>query len=413
MRRLSLMPMVVGALLLAGALCAPGAARAQTVDFPDSLLLETPDFSDLRAAMLTLDAGEVAATAWALAPRLVELDRPDLLAEFLVFWADRCGESEPLVRLRILAAIWDGAFDESLYDGNIVDDLPAWESRDASLLSSGRNDFDGFTLTFADQLLPHQVDGSLAAYFCLEYSGRQEQAAALLAEDQLADTWLRWYRDHPDQARAQAQGLDYAAGDEDGSGGDGGAGINPDGPTSLLVTVGSWRPRGDVAFVGDKVLLGVVLEQRLPGWFLRMPVEVRVGRSDRPYLVARDGLRDFSDRFDAVYLGLEAGRPLARIGRVTLDAFGGLGYDSVRPFLKGDIVLGALNASLGAGLRWQRPGRSLVVGLDARREWLGPRNDTPDARDDTSDSLSGGAFSLRLGAGFRFGRPLAGAGGSS
>jgi len=84
----------------------------------------------------------------------------------------------------------------------------------------------------------------------------------------------------------------------------------------------------------------------------------------------------------------------------------------VRPFLKREFVLGTMNASLGVGVRWQRPGRSVVFGLDARREWLGPRNDTQDARDDASDSLSGGAFSLRLGAGFRFGRPMTPAAGS-
>jgi hypothetical protein len=374
------------------------------VVFPDSLLLDTPDFTELRIELLTLDAARVAETAWDLAPRLVELDRPDLLADFLVFWDDRCGESEPLVRTRVLAAIWDGAFDESVYDGNIAAHLEAWETREAATLTTGRNDFDAFTSAFADQLLPHQVAGSLAEYFCLEYSWRLDEAAALLAEEQLADTWLRWYRDHPEQARDQALGLDYVADEDDG---DGDSGINPDGPTSLMVTVGSWRPLGDVALVGNKVLVGVLLEQRLPGWFLRVPVEVRAGRSKRPYLVAHDGIRDWSDRFDAVYLGLELGRPVVRTGPVTFDLFGGLGYDSVRPFLKRDFVLGTMNANLGLGVRWQRPGRSLVLGLDARREWLGPRNDTQDARDDASDSLSGGAFSLRLGAGFRFGRPTA------
>lgn len=412
-RQSSMLPLLLTcALLLA---CArPSTALAQGPDtqgavvFPDSLLLDTPDFADLRFDLLTLDAARVAETAWDLVPRLVELGRPDLLADFLVFWDDRCGESEPLARTRILAAIWDGAFDESMYDGNIAAQLEAWETRDAATLTSGRNEFDAFTSAFADQLLPHQVDGSLAEYFCLEYSWRLDEAAALLAEEQLADTWLRWYRDHPEQARDQALGLDYVAGeDEEGDGG-----INPGGPTSLMVTVGSWRPQGDVALVGDKVLVGIVLEQRLPGWFLRMPVEVRAGRSARPYAVAHDGIRDWSDRFDAVYLGLELGRPLVRTGPVTFDLFGGLGYDSVRPFLKRDFVLGTLNANLGVGVRWQRRGSSVVLGLDARREWLGPRNDTPDARDDASDSLAGGAFSLRLGAGFRFGRPWAPADGS-
>ncbi len=410
MRRLSsMLPLLVCALLWQGA--RPSIAAAEgAVTFPDSLLENTTGFAELRDDLVPLDAERVAETAWALVPRLVELDRPDLLADFLVFWGDRCGESEPLVRTRILAAIWDGAFDESLYDGAIAAQLDAWESRDEATLTSGRIDFDTFTTTFADQLLPHQSDGSLAAYFCLEYSWRLDEAEKLLGESQLADTWLRWYREHPDQALASTRGTVIAAG---GYADDITVGVNPTGPTSLLVTTGAWSPTGDVALAGDKALVGVLLEQRLPGWFLRMPVEVRLGRASRPYVVVRDGTRAMSDRFNAVYLGLELGKSLAQVGRVAVDVFGGVGYDSVRPFLKRDFVLATMNASLGVGLRWQDPRRALVVGLDVRREWLGPRNDTVLAHDDASDSLSGGAWSLRLGAGFRFGRPLAPAGGSS
>ena len=138
------------------------------------------------------------------------------------------------------------------------------------------------------------------------------------------------------------------------------------------------------------------MEQRLGAWFLRVPIEVRLGRTDRPYQVDQDGVRARSDRFDAIYLGVEGGRGLARAGSWSLEGFAGLGYDGVRPFLKQDIYLATLNVSLGLGVRRQVPGSPLVLGLDARREWLGTRNDGP-------DSLGGGAWSLRLGTGLRFG----------
>ena len=90
------------------------------------------------------------------------------------------------------------------------------------------------------------------------------------------------------------------------------------------------------------------------------------------------------------------GRALARGRRWRLDAFAGLGYDGIRPFLKRDLMLGTLNLNIGMGLRWQPAAGPWLVGLDVRREWLGTRNEGP-------DSLGGGAASLRLGAGLRLG----------
>lgn len=365
---------------------APAFASALPAALTDSLLLDAEDFGALRPHLLNLTTARVAAAAWELAPRLVTLGRPDLLAEFLGFWEDRCGSSEPLTRIRLLAAIWDGAFDEGLYDEGIVDDLDAWLQRSPRFLSEGRLAFDRFTVSFADQLLPHQPAGSLPEYFCLIYSDRLDEAADLLRGDDLADSWLRWYVDNPDGA----DGGEVIAEDADEGDVDNGR------LTSLLLTVGAWRPRGDVELAGGKLLVGGVLEQELGPWFARVPLEVRVGRTDRPYLVDQDGVRAYSDRFDAVYLGVEGGRALPLARRLRLDLFAGLGYDGIRPFLKRELVLATVNLNLGLGLRWRPGAGPWLVGLDLRREWLATRNEG-------ADSLGGGAVSLRLGAGLRFG----------
>ncbi len=372
---------------------AAGQAGALPAALTDSLLLEAADFAELRPHLLGLTTARVAAAAWELVPKLVLAGRPDLLAEFIGFWEDRCGASEPVVRARILGAIWDGAFDEGLYDDRIVDHLDAWLQGDTRFLSEGRQQFDRFTVSFADQLLPHQPAGSLTEYFCLVYSDRLEEAAALLRGDELAESWLRWYVDHPDGADG---GEVIPASVDTDAAGDAAADAAGGGPSSVLLTTGSWRPRGDVELAGSHVLLGGLLEQELGAWFARVPIEVRLGRTDRPYLVDQDGVREFSDRFDALYLGLEGGRALAGGRRWRLDLFAGLGYDGIRPFLKRDLMLGTLNLSLGMGLRWQPGAGPWLAGLDLRREWLGTRNEGP-------DSLGGGAISWRLGAGLRLG----------
>ncbi|MBK7190211.1 MAG: hypothetical protein IPH86_16450 [bacterium] len=77
----------------AGRAAAADEPPAPAAIFPDSLLLQAPDFAALRPDLLPLTTARVAETAWDLVPRLVYADRPDLLVDFLDFWEDRCGRT--------------------------------------------------------------------------------------------------------------------------------------------------------------------------------------------------------------------------------------------------------------------------------------------------------------------------------
>ncbi|MBK9472107.1 MAG: hypothetical protein IPO18_07440 [bacterium] len=158
-----------------------------------------------------------------------------------------------------------------------------------------------FTTGFADQLLLHQEAGSLPEYFCLLYSDRPGEADTALATEAIDDTWLAWYLEHPEGGDG---GEVIPAGEDEAAAGS----ISASGPTLFMLTTGSWQPLGDVGLAGSHVLVGGLVEQRLGVWFLRVPIEVRLGRTDRPYQVDQDGVRARSDRFDAIYPGVEGGR---------------------------------------------------------------------------------------------------------
>lgn len=312
--------------------------------------------------------------AYGLVPRLFTDDRPDSLFGLILDWDDACGPREVIQRTRILAAVWDDAFSEDVYGEDILDDLAAFRR----IAEAGRDPasddpaerYDAFTMSLADQLLPHTDYGSLEAFFCLFYSGRASAAWELLDSDELAGSELaRWYANEREILAA------------------------PRREVTVEALVGGWNPGGSMGFVGDKVLVGAMVGLRGPGWLLRMAVEVRVGRTGTPYHVpVADGV-GYSDRFDAIMLGVEAGR-VVRLGpHLVLDLFGGLGVDNVRPFKDEDLLLDGLHTSLGLGLRaFAGPNRTWMVGLDGRREWVGERNPggTP---------LDGTAWSLRAAVG--------------
>ena len=361
---------ILGWILAALLVLPAGPAAGQDLpDLPDLPELDDAYFADLDAMTCT----DLNGFAYWEVPRFVLDDRPDLLYEFVLYWEDRCLDAEPVFRTRLLGSLWDGEFDESQYDQDVIDQLidrydPPVKSKYPEL----RKDFDDFTVTFADQLLPHMPRRSLEEFFCLFYAGKTREAWDLLAGDDLKDTWLRSYYDQEMEVLTGVRAV----------------------PT-YAVTGGRWWPRGQTAFVGSKPLGGVMVGFRWPRWLLRAALEMRVGRSDQPYWVDEQGVLGRSDRFNATLLGVEFGRILVQDERFNVDLFLGVGEDDVLPFKEEEEVhLAAINISAGLGSRlFLGAKRNKFLGVDVRHEWIGRRNEN-------AASLSGGAWSVRVGLGY-------------
>jgi hypothetical protein len=321
-----------------------------------------------------LGCTDLNAFAYREIPRYVLFDRPDLLYEFVLYWEDRCLTTEPVFRIKVLGSIWDAAFDEGLYGEEVLERLierydPPVKSKHPDLRAS----YDAFTASFADQLLPHVPRAGLEEFFCLYYGGETDQAWKLLNSPELEDTWLRYYYDEEVGYLTRTNSV----------------------PT-LAVTGGGWWPSGNLDFVGDKPLVGLLTGVRWPSWLVRFVLEVRVGRSDEPYWVDEDGYFGRSNRFDAVLIGGEFGRIIFKSGPHNIDLFAGIGFDAVKPFYEEDFMLATANANLGAGYRFfAGKDRNWILGADIRHEWIGDRNEN-------TDSMSGTAWSVRISLGYAF-----------
>jgi len=353
--------------LLSGAAVAAGTSA---VDSVATLPVELDD--EYFAKLEDLSCTDLNGFAYGEVPRFVLSDRPDLLYEFVLYWESRCLTTEPVFRIILLGSIWDAAFDEGEYGEEVIQNLidrydPPAKSKTPDL----RRQYDEFTTSFADQLLPHVPVRGLEAFFCLYYSGKTAEAWALLKSDDLEDTWLRYYYDQEMLA------------------------LNRNDPIpNLAATGGGWWPSGNLDFAGDKPLVGLMTGVRWPHWLVRIVFEVRVGRTTEPYWVIQPGIQDRSNRFDAILIGVEGGRILLNKGGHNLDLFVGAGFDAVEPFMDEDLVLGALNLNVGLGYRYfLGKNRTGFLGVDGRHEWIGKRNEN-------TDSMSGQAWSLRFCLGY-------------
>lgn len=344
---------------------------AQTA--PDSTSVPSVDLLDTLADLSCKESEEV---FYRQTPRYVYDDQSDQLYEMLLYLADRCEYGEPLGRIQILASIWDGNFQEIIYGYEVIGWLadrydPDKQPQDGS----ARAEFDTFTVDFASQMLPHLPPGSIEEFYCLFYTGQTDQAWQMLQSDTLDDTWLRYYYDEEIDNLTRTEA-----------------------PYVIGVHWGGWQPGGDMEFVGRKQLIGASVEQNVLWGFWRVVVEGRVGRSDEPYYVDENGVSGYSDRWDALLVGVEAGLPVWQTNAHMIEVFLGLGYDGVHPFKDEEITPASVNVNFGAGYRWY-PDRSKrwFLRVDGRYEFIGERNKN-------GTPLGGSAISARLGLGFSLGK---------
>jgi hypothetical protein len=324
-------------------------------------------------------------------PYFMYNDEPDSLLETLNFWESNCGSAEPIRRARILAAIWDGAFSEELYDTRLIDDLVWRYDRDrANAVESGENPglgsghiasvadysadaagFDLFTIDLADQLLSHAVPGSVEEFFCLFYSDRSGSAFELLAGDSLEGTEL--YRRY----HLELSGLAI-----------------PGWRDFLGASSGFWRPMNGLDVVGNHASCGLFAGRRWPRWVGRVELSLRLGRAAQPYFVRTNEFTGRSDRFGGISFLTETGPSVAKFGPLRLDLLFGGSVEGLSPFKDEEyIVLTTLHGHLGAGLHFE-PGDDAdwFAELDWRREWIS------DPSEEGTD-LGGDAWNVRFSVG--------------
>jgi hypothetical protein len=325
-------------------------------------------------------------------PYFMVWDEPDSLLATLDWWQTNCGSCEPIRRTRMLAAIWDDAFTEDMYDTRVIEDL-AWRYHPDRLeaqrthrynnigwgnvasivdFTPGAADYDAFTEDIADQLLPHVAPDSVEEFFCLFYSGRPDTAYAMLRGPLLENTEL--YARYHDELAA----LDV--------------------PVYRDFWGAGWgwrRAMGDLGDLGSQQTLNVFAGRRWTRWAIEGGLGVRLGRADEPYYVTDGDFYGFSDRYAGVNLALDIGYALARFGPVTWDAVVGGAIEGLTPFQdQEDLVLTAAHGSLGTALRLEpRADARWFATADWRRTWI---SDPPEEGTD----LGGHAWSVRLALGF-------------
>jgi hypothetical protein len=381
--RAALMAAVAGLILLITGAAPPVAGQDTERSFDDYMHRQY------------LTCADVSLNCFDLVPRFFYEDKPDSLFELLDYWEGKCGTAEPIVRTRILAAIWDGRFGEGILGEDIIHDLLWYRQRrlplvqrNYSLWEYGYNfagdieelpelaGYDQFTEDLADQLLEAIEPGSVEYLLCLYYAGDDISLFREIQEDRFAGTALR-----------AAYNADVAA-------------YSRITDVEFVLYGGLWDPRGNLGVLGAQPLLGGQIGVRARRWLARVTGEVRLGSAADYYAVRHQDELVWTDNFFGAYVGVDVGLQLLRTRHHGLELFLGAGYEAIQALPGDEYVdefgdpdarwLSSLNLSAGTGYRLYlgQSGRQFL-GLEARLE------DTNHRTGGGSD-LSGDAWTYRF-----------------
>ncbi len=125
---------------------------------------------------------DIALNGMGLIEEYYKMHQYDSLNQVLDYWEAKCGMSEALMRVKILRAIQENQFSESIYNQLIMQDLMVYLNRPMDLENQERlnkqqkifakkvSSYNVFTKKLAEQLLPQQRPKTLEHFFCAFYA---------------------------------------------------------------------------------------------------------------------------------------------------------------------------------------------------------------------------------------------------
>lgn len=264
-------------------------------------------------------------------------------------WQTACGPSEPITRTRILLAISDRAFEESIYDSTIVDDVLNYmhrlESKNPVKLYNDyesyfgyvpiRGDYDFFTQSIADSLLKGEFDTPLELLFCQFYANIIPDPVKEIKDKSLYDnTAIKSYYMH--KAQKSLSKPDYHFG----------------------VMAGAWIPTGNASLLGVHPEIGFQAGIKYQKMIYNLSLAFKFFNSPNNYAIYIDGVSDTTNYFLGGYIGLDLERELLKGRKNELDLLLGVGYDgfeSVKTDENSDAGAGhsinSVNTNFGVGYR--------------------------------------------------------------
>lgn len=252
-----------------------------------------------------------------LVPEYYHRNSMDSLNQLLVFWESRCGKDEMIMRCKILMAIDQQKFSESLYDDNIIQylmqyrSMKEWENNPNQMLyyrdafDDIIKEFNVFTSIIAGNMLSRPGLSEVERFFLRFYTNQPDAKLNTLNSYVYSGTQLqKSYRQQVGNTRQL--------------------------PTTRFGFIGgAWIPQGKLATFGSHAVIGLFFGLKYNRSFYDLVLSVGMGPSANKIRVLKDDSLYFSNTFTQIHAGGKAGYEFLKEKNHSVAASAGMAYDGI------------------------------------------------------------------------------------
>jgi hypothetical protein len=321
------------------------------------LLISFPDYGqdfDRLMVKKSIDCSDVSINSSQLFIKYVTENKNDSAKALIQYWQGKCGLREPIYRSRILLALKERNFNDSLvtekvlwYFFNYLNRKDLIKNKNYYSYDDNRSyygfippgeDFDNFTLKMASDLKSTYQPGSYESLFCDFYSGSGDTIFSKLQTDKYVSTVLGEQYNKTVEENLETSELH----------------------ASLIA--GTWIPTGGIKKLGVHPELGFQIGSKKNKMSYDLTMVLRFLNTPEYYYARREGLHstpELTNYFFGGYVGFDCGRDLYSRNGNEISFLAGAGYDGFDTFRsKTDSEdektgsVGSFNLNFGVGYRY-------------------------------------------------------------
>lgn len=281
-------------------------------------------------------------------------NKHDSVKVILDYWENKCGLSEPVLRMKILTSIRDKNFSESLYESTIFNYVNEFKyhiennqpSNNYYYYNRGYSDFimtnrpfDKFTKALANELIKSQKENTLEYLFCKLYSGNLDSFYDELQNpDRYNGTKLKDYYYKQVNKYVNLAGFHWA------------------------LFSGVWTPFGKASLLGSHPLLGFEFGSKYRKMYLNVSMYFKFSNAVNKYTFMLEDSARITNHFFGGYFGLDFERELIKVRKNEFNILAGIswdGFDTMESNTKDDRTdndkgksISSLNLNVGLGYRY-------------------------------------------------------------
>ena len=320
------------------------------------------DFDKVMKETKILGCSDISRKSGLLFVKYLEEGKLDSAKKIIDYWKGECGEREPVFRAKILLALVERNYSDSLLNQGIMNYIYDFQYRQSVIINADflsydssasyygfippGQKFDKATKAIASELKEKYPSNSMEFLLAEFYSGETDRIFNHIQKDHLNTTLAKEY------AKTVKKYMDMSE-------------------LHRSWITGLWIPTGDLKTIGTHPSLGFQIGSKVRKMNYDLTFVFKFLKAENSYVAYRDGVPELTDDFFGGYIGFDVGRDIYTENGHEIQLTGGIaadGFDALDADDELDLdseTAWTYNFNFGLGYRFYIK-NSFYIGLRAK-----------------------------------------------